>query len=564
MSELYHSHRNRVRRRKARPWTGDQYVETLENRKLMSVTLDLRLPGGGKSATVTGTGQQIGLEVWATVKGANSSASDDGFQTAHGSLLSTNVNGGAANGTLSVTIAAPFNGTGSQGGTQKDLDGDGDLDVGSNDNTTPTGFFVTRADSMRYGTSFKIGTAVFTVTSLKSTTGSTNLVYRVRKAGLNPLWVEDNMPRNPQSGGIATNGSAVVLKRSGGGTSPPPPPPPPPTSGASVSGIVFSDTDKDGVVDSGEPRLSGKKIYIDANKNAKLDSGEKYTTSNSSGVYVLSGLAAGTYQVRRADLPVGYKYSTPSIGYHSVTLTSGQQVTNRNFGAIPATTTTPPPTGSASVSGIVFSDTDKDGIVDSGEPRLSGKKIYIDANKNGKLDSGEKYTTSNSSGVYVLSGLAAGSYQVRRADLPTGYKYSTPSIGYHSVTLTSGQQVTNRNFGAILATTTTTTTGGKITGTVFSDADRDGILDSTDTRLANKRIYIDSNLNGRYDSGEKYSISNSSGVYTLSGLSAGTYRVRRADLPTGYKYSTPSIGYHTVILGTNQTISGRNFGAVLI
>jgi hypothetical protein len=204
---------------------------------------------------------------------------------------------------------------------------------------------------------------------------------------------------------------------------------------------------------------------------------------------------------------------------------------------------------------------DKDGVLDSTDRRVSGKRIYIDSNLNGKYDSGEKNALSNSSGVYTITGLGAGTYRVRRADLPSTYVLTVPVSGYHTVTLANGQSVTGKNFGDKPATSSSTvTSGGRISGTVFSDFDKDGVLDSSDRKLANKRIYIDSNLNGRYDSGEKSVLSNSSGVYTLSGLSAGTYRVRRADLPSAYTYTTPSSGYHSVVLSTNQFVSGKNFG----
>ena len=44
-------------------------IETLENRQLLSLTIDLRLPGGGKTANVGTVGQVVNVEIWATVKG---------------------------------------------------------------------------------------------------------------------------------------------------------------------------------------------------------------------------------------------------------------------------------------------------------------------------------------------------------------------------------------------------------------------------------------------------------------------------------------------------------------
>src|SRR2546421_9693901 len=124
-------------------------IERLESRQLLSLVIDLRLVGGGKSINVNAVGQIVKLEAWAVVKGANSSISDEAFHDGFGSFLSKNVSGGAALGTLSGTCTAPFNYLGSNNGTKTDLDGDTDLDVGSNINSKATEFFFARS---RYAT----------------------------------------------------------------------------------------------------------------------------------------------------------------------------------------------------------------------------------------------------------------------------------------------------------------------------------------------------------------------------------------------------------------------------
>ena len=531
VSELFHSSAPRVhrpsRRRRPAAAVGSQFVETLENRKLMSVTLDLRLPGGGKSATVTSVGQKIGLEVWATVKGANTSTTDDGFQKAHGSLLSTNVNGGAANGTLAVTLASPFNGGGATPGSQRDLDGDGDLDVGSNDNSTDLGFFQARADAVRPGTSFKIGTAVFTVTSLKSTTGQTNLVYRTRASSLQPLWVEDTKAKVPMHGGVVVNGSPVVLKRSGSTT---------PTT-YSISGNVWNDTDADRVKDSGETNRSGARVYVDKDRDGVYDSGEQYGYTNTSGNYTITGVPSGSTRVRVVP-PSGYRVSTPISGYHDLTLSGN--TSGRNFGV-----TNKPLT--YSLSGHVFTDSDGDGIKDSGEYSRSGVKVYLDKDKDGVLDSGEKYTYTNSSGNYAFTGLTAGSTRVRIVGI-SGYRISTPSAGYHDFYLSGN--TSGRNFGVTQKTL--------ITGRAWVDSDKDGYKDSTESVLSNWMVFIDKDKDGRYDSGETYTRTDSAGNYRFTGLSAGTHRVRIVQA-SGYTRISPTSGYFEKYLSNGQTWSNNNF-----
>ena len=49
-----------------------------------------------------------------------------------------------------------------------------------------------------------------------------------------------------------------------------------------------------------------------------------------------------------------------------------------------------------------------------------------------------------------------------------------------------------------------------------------------------------------------------------SGLAAGSYRIRRADTPSGYGFSTPSVGYYDLPVSSGQSVSGKNFGAILL
>ncbi|MGE5610423.1 MAG: hypothetical protein ACM359_14320 [Bacillota bacterium] len=170
-------------------------METLESRELLSLTIDVRLPDGGKVVDVTRKGQVINMEVWAVVRGGDSNGSNDGMSAVIGDFLSSNVKGGAALGTLTAGLVAPFRATGSVKGTSADLDSDGDLDVGSNDTEGATGHFLGRSggvvsDGKVSGAtnSFKVATLQFTVTKLLP--GQvTQINFRPYKWGA--LWVED-------------------------------------------------------------------------------------------------------------------------------------------------------------------------------------------------------------------------------------------------------------------------------------------------------------------------------------------------------------------------------------
>jgi uncharacterized protein (DUF2141 family) len=341
----------------------------------------------------------------------------------HGSLLSTNVNGGAANGTFAVSLIAPFNGLGSSTGAQVDLDADGDKDIGSTSTTASTGYYVTRAASMQMGTSFKIGTAVFTVTSLKSTSGQTNLAYSLMKSkAFHQIWREDGVGRSPAAGGVFLNGSPVVLKRSGGTT-----------TTYSLSGNVFNDTDGDGIKDTGETNRSGVTVWIDSDKDGVKDSGEKSTTTNTSGNYTFTGIAAGSTRVRIVTPSGGYRITTPSAGYHDFTLTGN--TSGKNFGV----------SQKVLITGRAWIDSDKDGVKDTAEAVLVGWRVFIDSDKDGKYDTGEPTTLTDGGGNYKFTNLAAGTYRVRIVQ-PTGYTRLSPTSGYFEKALVNGQTWSNNNF----------------------------------------------------------------------------------------------------------------------
>jgi len=532
------------------------FFEPLEDRRMLSLVVDVRLPGGGKTTTVSKVGDVVNVEIWATATGSNATGSDEGLQIVVGSMLSTNVSGGAAQGTLFTTLSNEFRAPGSDSnGAQVDLDGDGDLDNGSNNNSDATGFLFGRADSVvSDGTvsgasqSWEIGTATFTVTALDSTSGSTDIGWRIRDAINGALWREDGAGALKNGNDGYSAGSPVVVKTTNGGGGG--------GNNASISGTIFNDGNKNGALDAGDTKLSARKMYIDANDNGKLDSGEKTTTSNAGGVYTFTGLAAGTYRVRRADTPAGYTTTTPVGGFVDVTLSAGQAVTGENFGAVLGTVNN----NAGSISGTVFNDGNKNGALDAGDARLSARKMYIDANNNGKLDSGEKTTTSNASGVYTFSNLAAGTYIIRRADTPAGYTTTTPAGGFASVVLSSGQVVTGEDFGAVLGTVNNNK--GSISGAVFNDVNKDNKFDAGDTLLSARKIYIDANNNGKLDAGEVSTTSNASGVYTFAGLAAGTYIIRRADTPAGYVYTDPISGFYSITLAAGQIVAGKDIGVV--
>ena len=75
-------------------------------------------------------------------------------------------------------------------------------------------------------------------------------------------------------------------------------------------------------------------------------------------------------------------------------------------------------------------------------------------------------------------------------------------------------------------------------GHVFEDTDADGVRASFDTGFAGRRIWIDANVNGRYDTGEPSQVTQIDGSYQFSNLASGNYTLV-TDPASGFRVSTP-------------------------
>jgi hypothetical protein len=331
----------------------------------------------------------------------------------------------------------------------------------------------------------------------------------------------------------------------------------PPPTGASISGTVWNDLDGDGVKDSNEVGVANITVYNDANNNSKLDTGEKTTVTDASGLYTLASLSSGSYKIRQI-LQSGWVQTTPANNYGwTITLASNQQLAGKNFGTRETNVVPPPPPTGGSISGTVWNDLDGDRVKDASEVGVAGITVYNDANNNSKLDSGEKTTVTDPNGLYSLTGLSSGSYKIRQI-LQSGWVQTTPTNNYGwTITLASNQQLTAKDFGTKQSGTVTTPTTGSIAGISFNDNNKNGAFDAGDAKTSGKTVFLDTNNNGKLDSGEKSVVSDKNGNWTFSGLAAGTYHVRRV-FPSGYTYSTTLID---IDLAAGDNLTGLLIGS---
>lgn len=215
-----------------------------------------------------------------------------------------------------------------------------------------------------------------------------------------------------------------------------------------ITGTKFSDLNGNGIRDANDVGLPGWTIFLDANDDGVLQAGEASTTTDASGNFQFS--QAKPVNARLAEvLQAGWSKTTQNT---LVSLTSGQTFAE-NIGNFKTIT----------VSGRAFVDSDANGNDNSGtEPGRNGVTIelYRDVNVNGQFDQGTDTLVSTqitaniggADGRYQYTNLGQGSYLVR-AVRQAGRTPTTPAAGIYAFTITSGNNVTGRDFGSLLGQT---------------------------------------------------------------------------------------------------------------
>ncbi len=121
----------------------------------------------------------------------------------------------------------------------------------------------------------------------------------------------------------------------------------------------------------------------------------------------------------------------------------------------------------------------------------------------------------------------------------------------------------NQTTGALACVTVA---GGKIGDFIWRDWDGDGMQNAGEEGIAGVKVYIDSNNNGSWESGEPYAITDANGAYYFPGLTAGTYvvRVDPTTLPANHTQTgdpdATKDNAHTVTLVTDQQYLTADFG----
>ena len=305
-------------------------------------------------------------------------------------------------------------------------------------------------------------------------------------------------------------------------------------AGGNIEGTVWNDVNQDQTRDATEPGLEGWTVFLDINTNGSLDATEPSTVTDAEGFYRFTDVPAGDYEVTEI-MPAGWTTEIDIKQTAGVKALETVPLDFVNFSTV-----------NGSISGTVWNDQNGDGdrAIDpvTGlplEPGLEGWTIFLDDNANGTLDATEASTTTDRSGNYVFPSVLEGSHRVREI-LPSTSWSPAPGFAVQQIVNVSANENTN---GVDFANFTVL--NGAISGTVWNDANRDGVRNSllgafVESGLQGWTIYLDMNHNAAFDASEPMTLTNADGTYLFSDLQIGEYDLIEV-VPSGWE-TAPGFG----------------------
>lgn len=203
--------------------------------------------------------------------------------------------------------------------------------------------------------------------------------------------------------------------------------------GATVTGSVFEDLNRNTVRETTEPASTGWMVQIVNTAGTVVAT----VGTDAAGVFTAGGLPPGTYTAR---LVPRVQFTQTTANPLASSPTSG------------GTVTLSPPVGVlqlGSISGQVFLDSNRNGTRQSFERALP--TLPVSLFRDGVLVTTQ---TPGPDGRYAFLGLEAGNYSVRLASLPAGFATTSPASGAYNIPITVGSgsatpSVVDRDFGLI-------------------------------------------------------------------------------------------------------------------
>lgn len=348
------------------------------------------------------------------------------------------------------------------------------------------------------------------------------------------------------------------------------------SANGSVGDYVWNDLNKDGVQDAGEQGIAGVTVrLINTTTNTIIAT----TTTDANGKYIFNDVVPGSYLVEFVT-PPGYttttKLNTSPVTdatdsdadaatgrTGSFTLAAGQRITTIDAGYW---LTTPP--GTAKLGDRVWYDLNQNGIQDAGEPGVAGVTVVL-YNSGGTAI---KQASTDQSGNYLFTDLAAGNYTVGFSNLPAGFTFTTQGLGTAAtgsdanpatgrtatITLAAGQTNLDTDAGIRSAQAGTASLGNR----VWYDINNNGLQDAGEVGVQGVTVALLDAAGNPVDKDPvtagvqpTTTITNALGEYLFTGLNAGDYRVRFSTLPASYTVVAKGAGTNRAIDSDGNALS---------
>jgi hypothetical protein len=344
-----------------------------------------------------------------------------------------------------------------------------------------------------------------------------------------------------------------------------------------VGDRVWRDDDRSGTQANAEPKLARISVQL-LNSDGEV---VKSTVSSSSGRYLFDELPAGTYSVRFAGIPKGFRLTPASRGDNTDTdsdpdsagltppfilgvgepnvreTTAADRVDAAYINTTIDAGITPL---SYAIGDSVWYDLDRDGTRQSGEPAADATVSLV---------SGEAVvasTTTDAQGHYLFTDLEAGRYQLSFSNLPPHRAFTARGVGVDpsadsdvdpktglSAVITLGPGSPNLvpagDAGISGADFANLTVNAGLVGsyalgdTVWQDQNGNGVLDPGDTGVAGISVEL-------LDSEETVLTSattSETGRFTFDDLAAGSYQLKFGTPPAGLRFTSQRSGPNTAV-----------------
>jgi hypothetical protein len=157
---------------------------------------------------------------------------------------------------------------------------------------------------------------------------------------------------------------------------------------------------------------------------------------------------------------------------------------------------------------------------------------------------------------YTVSSPTLSGLQIDASGLLTWTAPASATSGAVTVTVSDGKG------GAATQTYTLdvlNATPATVSGTLFADANQDGVPQTGELGQANWVVFLDRDGDGRRSAGEWSATTDATGAYTISGVLPGSYPLR-AERRFDWGFTLPTGGLRAVTLTAGQALTGQHFG----